>query len=64
MMKHLGTDYADLRNFRRHAKSAILKIRAVYPLLNLGFTHGGVEIRPGAPAIPGRLRQRPATISA
>ena len=64
MMKHLGTDYADLRNFRRHAKSAILKIRTVYPLLNLGFTHGGVEIRPGAPAIPGRLRQRPATISA
>jgi hypothetical protein len=64
MMKYLGTDYADLRNFRRHAKSAILKIRAVYPLLNLGFTHGGVEIRPGAPAIPSRLRRRPATISA
>jgi hypothetical protein len=57
MMKHLGTDYAELRNFRRHAKSAISKVRAVYPLLNLDFARGGIEIRPGAPAVPGRARQ-------
>ena len=58
MVKHLGTDYADLRNFRRHAKGAIAKVRAVYPTLNLQFAHGGIEIRPGSPAIAGRARQR------
>lgn len=63
MMKHLGTDYADLRNFRRHAKTAIGKIRAVYPLLNVTFAHGGIEIRPGGPAIPGRTHQRPEIVS-
>lgn len=63
MMKHLGTSYADLRDFRRHAKHALGKVHAVYPTLNLSFVHGGVEIRPGSPAVQGRARMRPEIVS-
>jgi Plasmid encoded RepA protein len=64
VMAHLGTDYADLRDFRRKAKAAIAKIRTVYTLLNVDFVRGGIEIRPGAPAVPCRPHKGPRTPSA
>jgi hypothetical protein len=41
---HMGGEYANLGDFRRKAKGAIAKIRAVYPGLKLGRRQGGIEV--------------------
>jgi hypothetical protein len=56
----LGTDYANVADFRRKAKAALRKIRVVYPGLRLGAKQGGVEILPGASAVPPRRTRRKA----
>lgn len=43
---HLGGEYTQTADFRRKAKAAILKIKAVYPSLKLGKKQGGIEILP------------------
>jgi hypothetical protein len=58
----LGTDYADVTNFRKKTKAALRKIKVVFPGMRLGSKQGGIEILPGASAVPprppvhGRLR--------
>lgn len=46
LMQQLGTDYASEADFRRKAKAALTKIRAVYPHLQLGTRMGGIEVLP------------------
>jgi hypothetical protein len=49
---HLGGDYGDIDNFRKKVKSALRKIRTVYPGLRLGRRLGGIEVSPTSlPAI-------------
>lgn len=43
---HLGSDYADLDNFRKKVKAALAKIRVVFPGLKLGRRQGGIEVLP------------------
>lgn len=41
---HMGGEYANPGDFRRKAKAALAKIRAVYPGLKLGKRQGGIEV--------------------
>lgn len=42
-----GGDYSSLRDFRRYAKEALHKIRALYPHLKVYDVDGGIQIDPG-----------------
>jgi Plasmid encoded RepA protein len=49
---HLGAEYKNLDDFRRKAKPALSKIKAVYPGLKLGDRMGGIQVMPESwPAI-------------
>jgi hypothetical protein len=52
----LGAEYNDIQNFRRKAVEAIRKIEVVYPGLRLDTVEGGLEIKPGATAIPAKAK--------
>ena len=60
LMGQLGTDYTHVNNFRTKAKGAIRKIKTVFPGLTLGPKRGGIEILPGASAVPPRSPRRKA----
>jgi hypothetical protein len=60
LMGQLGTDYVHVQHFRAKAKAALRKIQAVYPGLLLGGKQGGIEILPGASAVPPKRSQRKA----
>ena len=47
----MGSEYSDIDNFVRYAKTAIRKIRAVYPALKLDFAKGGFLLHPSLTAI-------------
>jgi Plasmid encoded RepA protein len=52
---HLGAEYARSADFRRYAKTALRKIKVVYPSLKLGDRQGGIEVLPESwPAIQPR----------
>lgn len=55
LMEQIGADYEDMRDFRRSAKAALRKIEQVFPGLNLESAPGGFNIRPGRPAVLGRI---------
>jgi hypothetical protein len=44
----MGGEYSNPNDFRRKAKAAITKIRAVYPGLKLGKRQGGIEVLTGS----------------
>ena len=53
---HMGGEYADVDNFRKKAKAALRKIRAVYPGLKLGKRQGGIEVlTESRPAMQSRI---------
>ena len=60
LMEQLGTDYANVADFRRKAKVALRKIKAVFPGLILGDKQGGIQILPGASAVPPKRSRRKA----
>jgi hypothetical protein len=41
---HMGSEYAEVRNFRLYANAALKKIKLVYPALKLGRKQGGIEV--------------------
>ncbi|MGH9434905.1 MAG: replication protein RepA [Terriglobia bacterium] len=43
---HLGAEYSRMNDFRRFAKAALAKIKAVYSGLKLGKRMGGIEVLP------------------
>lgn len=51
LLKQLGTDNHDLKDFRKNAKAAFKKIQTVYPGLGLEYIRGGVRVLPCNPAI-------------
>jgi len=56
---HMGGDYADVDNFRKKVKAALIKIRGVYPGLKLSKRVGGIEVASGSfPAIQPRQLSR------
>jgi hypothetical protein len=60
LMGQLGTGYTQVADFRRKAKAVLRKIRTVFPGLLLGPQEGGIEILPGASAVPPRRSRRKA----
>lgn len=50
----MGGEYADLWNFRKKVKAALLKIRLVYPGADVQVSGDGIEVRPGRTAISTR----------
>ena len=58
LMEQLGADYSEVHNFRAKVKGALRKIKAVYPGLRIGKAMGGIEILPGASAIPVRAARQ------
>jgi hypothetical protein len=51
-MKQFGTDYSDLKDFRKKAIATLKKIQAVYPGLKLQDAEGGIIVHSSEP--PGR----------
>ena len=49
--QQLGADYTDLDNFRKKAKAAIKKVKALSPGIRVEFIDGGLRLYPGRPAI-------------
>lgn len=52
LQTQLGTDYADVGNFRRKAKAALAKIKTLYPGLTIGTAKGGFTIHATRLAVP------------
>lgn len=44
LMAQLGTDYSDVKDFKKKAKAALRKIQSVYPGLSIGKANGGFTI--------------------
>ncbi len=57
-MTQLGADYSNPMNFKRKAKLAFKKVRAVYPGLNIEDVEGGIIIKKGRTAIEHRPSKR------
>ena len=51
LMEQMGAGYDNVDEFGRKARSALRKIRAVYPALNLNYTKGGFLLHPSLTAI-------------
>jgi hypothetical protein len=58
LMGQFGADYAHVQHFRAKAKAALVTIQEVYPGLKIGDRLGGIEILPGASAVPPRPSRR------
>jgi hypothetical protein len=48
----MGSDYADVKNFKRKIKEALNKIQILYPSLKIEYPKGGVMIYPGSLFVP------------
>lgn len=48
LQKQLGSDYADLDDFRKSVRDTLKKILPVYPELHLGDRQGGLEVLPSS----------------
>jgi Plasmid encoded RepA protein len=51
LMRQMGSEYACEKEFARHAKATLRKIRACYPALKLDFVKGGLLLHPSPPSI-------------
>ena len=51
LMRQMGCDYGDLKDFKRHASKALGKVRAVYPALKIRSKPGGFDLLPCPPAV-------------
>lgn len=59
LAQQMGSDYSDISDFRKKAKSAFRKVLSVYPGLKLDFVEGGLSILPTSqPAVSRRLPTR------
>jgi len=52
LMRQMGSEYERVDNFVGKAKSALRKIRAVYPGLDLRYRKGGLLLYPSPPSVP------------
>jgi hypothetical protein len=51
-MAQVGSEYGDVKNFKRKAKAALGKIRALYPGLKLEWRSGGFTLYPSPTSVP------------
>jgi len=49
--EQFGAEYSTIKNFSNKAWKALLKVKVVYPELNIERVHGGVKVLPSNPAI-------------
>lgn len=49
--QQLGSDFSDLKNFKKCAKKHLVRVEAVYPDLRVRCVEGGIEIQPSRPAV-------------
>jgi hypothetical protein len=52
LSRQLGTDYGDLKDFKKEANAALRKIAAVYPGLIITKAKGGFTIHASRLAVP------------
>ena len=52
LSRQLGTDYSDLDEFARKARTALRKVEALYPGLTIGKANGGFTIHANRLAMP------------
>jgi hypothetical protein len=51
LMRQLGSEYSDVKDFKKKAKAALNKVRGVYPALKISPATGGFMLHPGATAV-------------
>lgn len=54
LMQQLGSDYEDVKDFKKKAQPALRKVQAVYPGLTIAAAHGGFTIHANRLATPQR----------
>lgn len=52
LMRQVGAEYGDVKDFKRKAKVALRKIHALYPGLKLGWKSGGFILYPSPTSVP------------
>jgi len=61
LMEQVGSEYGNVKDFKRKAKAALRKILAVYPGLKLEWRSGGFTLHPSptsVPALPAAAAQK------
>lgn len=53
LMQQMGTDYKDVKDFKKYASLALRKVQTVYPALKIKKVPGGFEVLPCPTAVPG-----------
>lgn len=56
LMQQLGSDYDEIRDFRKKVKAAIRKVEVLSPGLKSAFVNGGIHLYPGKTAITSKPR--------
>jgi hypothetical protein len=51
----VGSQYEDIKNFKKRAKEELKKICALWPSLNLKQARGGIILMPSSPSVPYKL---------
>jgi hypothetical protein len=54
LMRQLGGDYADTKNFKKYASAALRKVEVLYPGLKVGKAQGGFTMHATRLAVPQR----------
>jgi hypothetical protein len=52
LMRQLGTDYTDPKDFKKYARGALRKVQSVYPGLTIGEARGGFTVHATRLAVP------------
>ena len=52
LQAQFGTQYADIKDFKKRFRGPLNLVRAVYPALNVVIDKGGIVIRPSKTALP------------
>jgi hypothetical protein len=52
LMRQMGCEYKDPKNFKHEAQLALRKVRSVFPALKISRARGGFMLHPSATAVP------------
>lgn len=58
LMEQIGSNYADVKDFRRRFNDGLKKVQRAWPGLDATPTEKGLLIKPSAPQVPRRKKQR------
>ncbi|MDZ8260597.1 MAG: replication protein RepA [Nostoc sp. ChiQUE01b] len=51
LLNQFGSDYRDVKDFKRYFKLALEKVQCVYPWLQFEYIKGGITIKPSSPSV-------------